>query len=202
MDKNTFPHSTVTGRVLKSSHVDSELGIVQRHAEAGHILDSARKAASEMLAAAQEKGLNEGRNAILNSTLEEVQRVGAEFSALVNERQDEIVDVVMEAVAKIIGKIPVREQAHMILSTALADMLDSFTVVLKVSAEDLGMVRDVLTQLQAQQQGQNVISVLVDPLLSSGEMLLETERGRVHIGLAQQMARLRAGFIQAAQTRS
>ena len=90
----------------------------------------------------------------------------------------------------------------MLLSTALTDMLDSFTVILKVAAEDLTMVREVLSKLQEQGEGQNVVSVLVDPLLTIGEMLLETERGRIHIGLGQQFSRLRAGFQQAAHPRA
>lgn len=191
-----------TNRVLKAARVDDELGIAQRRSDAEDLLDHARQSAAQMLARSREQGLEEGISTVMRTTLEEVRRIIQDFSHLVQEREVAIVDIVMNAVEKIIGQSPPREQARLVLSTALDEMLESFTVVLKVAAEDLGMVRALLAELQAGQRGQNIVSVLVDPLLSAGEMLLETEKGRVHIGLGQQFSRLRAGLHQAAHPRA
>ncbi len=190
------------GRVLKAARVNDELGIAQRKAEASQVLDQARSSAAEMLVRAREQGFDEGRSTVLRATIEEVRRILGDFANLVSEREDMLASVVMQAVEKIIGAVPTEEQLRLVLGKALSDMLDSFTVVLKVSAEDLGLVRSVLADLQDAGQGGNIVSVLVDPLLSSGEMLLETERGRVHIGLEQQFARLRVGLQQAVDPRS
>ena len=192
----------MSGRVLKAERVNEELGIAQRRAEAGQMLDKARQSAAQMLAAAREQGLEEGRKAVLTATVEDVRRILNEFSNQVRHHDDAFVDIVMQSVEKIIGQAPKQEQVRMLLTKALSDMLDSFTVVLKVSAEDLIMVREILAAIQAGGQGGNVIAALVDPLLASGEMLLETERGRIHVGLAQQLARLRGGFHQVSQLRS
>jgi flagellar biosynthesis/type III secretory pathway protein FliH len=195
-------HERSQGRVLKAARVNDELGIAQRKAEADQILDQARSSAAEMLVRAREQGFDEGRSTVLRATIEEVRRILGDFSNLVREREDMLAGVVMDAVEKIIGAVPTEDQLRLVLGKALSDMLDSFTVVLKVAAEDLALVRNVLADLQDAGQGGNIVSVLVDPLLASGEMLLETERGRVHIGLEQQFARLRAGLQQAVGPRS
>ena len=189
-------------RVLKAARVNDELGIAQRHAEANSMLDQAKQSSVEMLSMAREQGFEEGRSTVLKATLEEVRRILNEFSMLVRMREEALANIIIQSVEKIVGQAPPQDQVRMLLSTALTDMLDSFTVILKVAAEDLTMVREVLSKLQEQGEGQNVVSVLVDPLLTIGEMLLETERGRIHIGLGQQFSRLRAGFQQAAHPRA
>ncbi|MGL4728799.1 MAG: FliH/SctL family protein [Bosea sp. (in: a-proteobacteria)] len=197
--------STETGsgssRVLKAQRVEGELDIAQRRNEAAQLVEQARSSASQMLTRAREQGVEEGRQAITQSMLEDIRRIVSDFSVLIRRREEALAGVVMQAVETIIGDLPPQERTRQVLSAALADLLDSFTVILKVSAEDLQMVRDILGKLQENGEAQNVISVVVDPLLSVGEMLLETERGRIHIGLQQQLSRLRAALQQAAQPR-
>lgn len=189
-------------RVLKAVRVDEELVIAQRRTEANRMLEMAKQTAASVIGHARDQGMTEGRNMVMNSTLEEMRRVLSEFSSLVHKREDAFVDIVMNAVEKIIGQTPKKALVRQLISAALADMIDSIKIVLKVSAEDLNAVKEIIIKMQEDGQGTNVISVIVDPLLSNGEMLLETERGRIHIGLAQQLARLRAGFHQVAQSKS
>ncbi len=189
----------VASRVLKAPRVDGELDIAKRRSEAAELVEQARASAAQMLTRSREQGFEEGRKAVMTTLMEEVTRVAGDFAMLVRRREDALAAVVMQGVATIIGEMPPEEQARKVVSAALTELLDSFTVVLKVSAEDLQMVRDILTALQQDGRAQNVISVVVDPLLGAGEMLLETERGRIHIGLQQQLTRLRAAIQQAAQ---
>jgi type III secretion protein L len=190
-----------SSRVLKAPRVEGELDIAQRRSEAAQLVEQARSSASQILTRAREQGLEEGRQAITQAMLEDIRRIVGDFSMLIRRREEALASVVMQAVETIIGEMPPQERTRKVVSAALSDLLDSFTVILKVAAEDLQMVRDILTQLQENGEGQNVVSVVVDPLLSAGEMLLETERGRIHIGLQQQLSRLRAALQQAAQQR-
>jgi type III secretion protein L len=191
-----------TSRVLKAPRVESELEIAQRRSEAAQLVEQARSSAGEMLTRAREKGFDEGRQAVMQALIEDVRRISGDFTLLVRRREDALAAVVMQAVQTIIGEMPPQERVRKVLSAALADLLDSFTIILKVAAEDLVMVRAILANLQQDGDAQNVVSVVVDPLLSAGEMLLETERGRVHIGLEQQLSRLRAALLQASQPRN
>jgi flagellar biosynthesis/type III secretory pathway protein FliH len=191
-----------TSRVLKAPRVENELEIAQRRSEAAQLVEQARSSAGEMLTRAREQGFEEGRQAITQALIEDVRRISGDFTLLVRRREDALAAVVMQAVQTIIGEMPPQERARKVLSAALADLLDSFTIILKVAAEDLTMVRGILARLQQEGDAQNVVSVVVDPLLGAGEMLLETERGRVHIGLEQQLSRLRAALLQAAQPRA
>jgi flagellar biosynthesis/type III secretory pathway protein FliH len=191
-----------TSRVLKAPRVENELEIAQRRSEAAQLVEQARSSAGEMLTRAREQGFEEGRQAVMQALVEDVRRISGDFTLLVRRREDALAGVVMQAVQTIIGEMPPQERVRKVLSAALADLLDSFTIILKVAAEDLTMVRAILAGLQQDGQAQNVVSVVVDPLLGAGEMLLETERGRVHIGLEQQLSRLRAALAQAAQPRA
>ena len=191
-----------TSRVLKAPRVENELEIAQRRSEAAQLVEQARSSAGEMLTRAREQGFEEGRQAVMQALVEDVRRISGDFTLLVRRREDALAAVVMQAVQTIIGEMPPQERVRKVLSAALADLLDSFTIILKVAAEDLTMVRAILAGLQQDGEAQNVVSVMVDPLLGAGEMLLETERGRVHIGLEQQLSRLRAALLQAAQPRA
>jgi flagellar biosynthesis/type III secretory pathway protein FliH len=191
-----------TSRVLKAPRVENELEIAQRRSEAAQLVEQARSSASQMLTRSREQGLEEGRLAVTQTLIEDVRRISGDFTLLVRRREDALASVVMQAVETIIGEMPPQERVKKVLSAALADLLDSFTIILKVAAEDLVMVRSILANLQQEGDAQNIVSVVVDPLLGAGEMLLETERGRVHIGLQQQLSRLRAALLQAAQPRS
>jgi flagellar biosynthesis/type III secretory pathway protein FliH len=190
-----------TSRVLKAPLVEGELEIAQRRSEATHLVEQARSSAELMLTRARQQGLEEGRQAITQALIEDVRRISADFTLLVRRREDALAGVVMQAVQTIIGEMPPQERVRKVLSASLADLLDSFTIILKVAAEDLIMVRAILANLQQDGEAQNIVSVVVDPLLGAGEMLLETERGRVHVGLEQQLSRLRAALAQAAQPR-
>jgi flagellar biosynthesis/type III secretory pathway protein FliH len=200
-DSMSIEQGGQTSRVLKAQRVESELEIAQRRSEAAQLVEQARSSASQMLNFARETGLEEGRQAVTQALMEDVRRIVTDFNYLIRRREDALAGVVMQAVKTIIGEMPPQERVRKVISAALADLLDSFTIILKVAAEDLTMVRGILTRLQEEGQAQNVVSVVVDPLLGAGEMLIETERGRVHIGLEQQMSRLRAALMQAAQPR-
>jgi type III secretion protein L len=191
-----------SSRVLKAQRVEGELDIAQRRSEAAQLVEQARSSAGQMLNYARETGLEEGRQAVTQALMEDVRRIVTDFNQLIRRREEALAGVVMQAVKTIIGEMPPQERVRKVLAAALADLLDSFTIILKVAAEDLIMVRGILARLQEDGQAQNVVSVVVDPLLGAGEMLLETERGRVHVGLDQQMSRLRAALMQAAQPRA
>ena len=79
-------------------------------------------------------------------------------------------------------------------SGAIEDAAAEIWVSLRVSPEDLPLIEEGLRQLPMSPSWPEIRSVEPDPLLKAGETILETPKGRIHVGLRQQLSRLKAGL--------
>jgi flagellar biosynthesis/type III secretory pathway protein FliH len=54
--------------------------------------------------------------------------------------------------------------------------------------------RQLVEDINAASPVSGIRSVVADPLLLDGEVVIETQKGRVHVGVRQQLGRLQVGL--------
>jgi type III secretion protein L len=176
----------------------------------GHItdartyLDELRKLAGEaraMMAIDREKALEAGyKEGFSNGMREALAQLGpavVEARGLLKVSQADLATIVLGAVERIIGQLEAREAARLALAQALTDVAGSIGVALRVAPDDLATVEQDVETLRQEGRADGLGSVTADLVLQPGEMVLVTPKGRVHVGLRQQLGRLRAGLEQA-----
>lgn len=173
-----------------------ELGVVTdasryvRHAR--EVLRDAQQHAMHELEKADERGyqagFQRGREEAFGALQSTINEVRTRLSAAENDLED----VVVAALEKIIGEMGEREAARRALQVALSELTASIAVDIRVPPDELADVQALISALPLQSNQPEIRSVQEDPLLKPGEMLLLTPQGRIHVGLRQQIARLRS----------
>lgn len=133
------------------------------------------------------------RKAFLETTAAAVKTIRDDLFAL----EPMLAPLVMQAVEKILGKMPADEIFRNALLEALRDGAAGVAITLKVSPDDVETMRMVWAQTveDRPELAGSIAGIEGDAGLKPGEMLLESLKGRTHIGIAYQMARLRYGVL-------
>lgn len=137
-----------------------------------------------------DQGVELGRKDAFAAMAESLTEVREHFLAMENE----LSEIVFTAVEKIIGTFDQRDLARRMISQALLQMADQVAVTIHVAPEDHATMHEDLLQIQQHITTPHILGLNIDPLLQPGEIWVETSQGRVHIGLAHQLARLRANL--------
>ncbi|PJR09249.1 hypothetical protein [Sinorhizobium meliloti] len=95
-----------------------------------------------------------------------------------------VTPVVLKAVARIVGSLDADERVRRLVTQAIAETAETQRVTLRVAAGEAAMVRKTVAGLDQR------IDVVVDQLLSAGEIVMETPTSRAHIGVREQIAAL------------
>ncbi len=135
-------------------------------------------------------GVMQGRKDAFEAMAQSLEEVRERFLAM----ESELTHVVLSAVEKIIGATQQEEIAQRIIAQALHQMADQVAVTIACAPEDHGQLNHDIVEIQQHITTPHILGLNIDPLLQPGEILVETPQGRVHIGLAHQLARLRANF--------
>ena len=157
-----------------------------------NLMQSPQEQMSRLFAEAHHAGFKTGREAglkdFVTATSEAVAAVRGEFFAL----DAMLAPLVLQAVQKIIGALPQDEVARRAIGEALTEAGSGIAATLRVAPDDLEISRKVVRDLaQARPDLATAITAVEpDAGLRKGEMLLETLRGRTHIGIEYQLARL------------
>jgi type III secretion protein L len=174
--------------------------------EAGRYLASARDIsgkAKQAVAAAEEEGrargykegFDRGRTEALAELVDAVERTRQRLAA----SDEELAEIVLAAVEQMVGEIDEKDIAVRCVRRALADAAGDIWASVRVSAEDHAEVRTALQNLPMNAASPQIRAVEADPLLKKGEIILETPKGRIHVGMRQQLSRLKAG-VQSLET--
>lgn len=140
-------------------------------------------------------GAEQGRRDFLKATAEAVAAVREQFFQV----EQALGPLVLLATEKILGKLPAEQVAREALSEALTEARAAVAVTLRVAPDDLEFMRSVWSELsEARPELRDAIAAVEgDAGLRPGEMLLETLKGRVHVGVPYQLQRLRYGVLGA-----
>lgn len=167
-------------------------------AEEYQLLLESRKTIQEIQAQAKtlyERRKKEGRAAgkkeatqlTKNQMIESVAAV-VQYLALIEER---FVDVVIESVEKIIGKIERDEQLMRMLKKVLYEFRNERRITLKVASDEAKVVRSSIQEMMAAYPNIEFIDVVVDHGMTAGRCRLEAETGSIETSIEEQIKTLK-----------
>lgn len=182
-------------RLVKSG----EAGILL---EAGELLAAAAKRVSEMEEAARQayeeqrvKGYEDGQETCRAEYAEKMLEVALQSVDYIEGLEKTIVKVVTEAVERVIGELDSNERIVRIVRTALTAVRSQQRVVVRVAPPDEKAVSEALAPMLASGLGSSsFLNVIMDPRLSPGSCILESELGVLDASLATQLGALERAF--------
>jgi type III secretion protein L len=176
-------------KIVDLDAIDDRLaaGVTFRDMQA--LKEKAKSIIAADLTRSRQKGYVEGLEAAKEQFIMALDRALREFRQHLHMQEKAMVDAVIGAVRAIIDHIPDEERVSKLVRRALSDIAAAETVKLNVPPEDAEGVRAVVKTL-GEAIGDHTMTVVVNSLLSPGEMFLETSLGRIHIGLDRQITRL------------
>lgn len=181
-------------KIIKSS----ELGPLF---EANALLDAAREKAAEMekaaLAAYEEKRLEGYRDGLEEGKLEHSEKMletiltSVEF---IENIEHTLVNVVTQAIRKIIGEMDDRERIVAIVRNALNVVRGQQKVTVRVAPADEEAVLKAMAAMTSASSGNAFLTVVADARLEKDSCILESELGVVDASLSTQLKALEHAF--------
>ncbi|KDD26739.1 SctL family type III secretion system stator protein BscL [Bordetella bronchiseptica] len=168
---------------------------------AAQIVAQAHRRADEIVAEAREefererrRGYEEGRREALTDQaekmIETVSRTIDYFAGIENE----MIELVMSAVRKIVDGYDDRERTVIAVRNALAVVRNQRQMTLRLHPDEVDVLREGMNQLLAAYPGVGYLDLLPDARLTRGACILESEIGMVEASLEDQLCALRAAF--------
>jgi type III secretion protein L len=106
-----------------------------------------------------------------------------------------IVDLVMNAMHKIIDGFDDRERVMGVVRKALGYARSQRRVLLRICPEDAEIVQAEMASLLRDFPGIGILDVVTDPRMEKGACVLESELGLIDAGLDVQLAAIRKAFM-------
>ena len=187
-------------------HIGSDVQVLsgrdrQAWADAQALLDHARAQADAIVAGAQaafeaerKRGYAEGREeALLDQAEKMIETVGrtVDYFARV---ENEMVELVMQAVRKVVDGFDSRETVMIVVRNALAVVRNQKHMTLRLHPEEVEIVRTRVNELLAAYPGVGYLDIIADARLLRGACILESEIGMVEASLDGQIEALRKAF--------
>ena len=162
--------------------------------EARRLHDGMGRSVAEAQEQARRKGYQEGfekgRLEALETLVEAIDRVRERLAA----SDEELAGIVLGAVERMLGEMDEHELALRCVRRALDDAAGDIWAVVRVTPDEVPYLEEGLRQLPMTGTWPEIKGVEADPLLKRGEIILETPKGRIHVGMRQQLSRLKAGL--------
>jgi type III secretion protein L len=200
-----IPHNALTPRKLAASlPPDTRVLRATDFAaliEAQMLLDNAHAQADAILAGAQEafdaerrRGYEDGKQeALLDQAGKMIETVGRTVDYFAGV-ENEMVDLVMAAVRKVVDSFDDREKVMIVVRNALAVVRNQKHMTLRLHPEEIEVVRGNINDILAVYPGVGYLDLLADARLARGACILESQIGMVEANLEGQIAALRGAF--------
>ncbi len=173
--------------------------IAHANEEAEAILENANREAEAMKSNAAQHGKEEGYQAGLFQSQQELDAAKADYEARLNEitegfnrdrqnMEQELVEVILEVIDKVFhcqldGK---KEIIFSLCADALNHTDDSKEILIRVGKDSINEFQTRLPELQEKARDGVSISVTEDPLLSGDQCMIETDGGVIDCSLGEQ----------------
>lgn len=174
-------------RILKADEYASLL-------KAQDILDAAAAEAKRIHEQAEERykerekeGYDDG---VMEGRLEQSEKMletGMQAVQYLEGLEHQIVELVINAVRKVIGELDSNDRIVRIVRTALDQVRGTQKVTIRVSPEEEPFVREKLAPVLSQPLTQSGIDLVADPRMKTGNCVLESEMGVVDASLDVQL---------------
>lgn len=181
-------------RVVQSADlaalVQAQAMLDNAHAQAEAIVNSAQAAFD----AERRRGYEDGKQeALLDQAEKMIETVGRTveyFSGVENE----MVDLVMAAVRKVVDGFGDREKIMIVVRNALAVVRNQKQMTLRLHPDEIEDVRAHIIDVLAAYPGVGYLDLLADARLARGACILESEIGMVEASLEGQLRALQGAF--------
>ncbi len=153
----------------------------------------AQKAYEELKKQGYEEGLLEGRmeygEKMLDTAMAAIDYLG--------NLEEALVKTVMLAVRKVIGEIDNNDLIVKIIQVALTNLHSQQKVLIKISAADEKAVRDSLDLMLKSAPGSlSYVDIAIDPRMTTGNCILESELGLLDASIETQLAILENALLK------
>jgi flagellar biosynthesis/type III secretory pathway protein FliH len=184
-------------KIVSAEEVNYVVDATMFQAQTRDILNNLKRYVEEQRAVAYKQGFQLGYSEGIKNSIEDmIEAVESVRISLLGAEAD-LTAIVISAVEKIIGGLDSTDLARRAVVRALKDSADAVWVSIHVSPEDHPALAANMASIASEVQGTAIRSIEADALLKQGEMMIETPKGRVHIGLKQQITRLESGLGRA-----
>lgn len=171
--------------------------------QARSLLEQARDQAAAIQAQAREefvrereRGHAEGLEAGKQVMAERIMAAAVRSMDGLAAMEEEMVNVVIQALKKIIGEMDDRERLVRIVRTALNMVRNEKKVILRVPPAQADTATSALSELQRDHPGITILEVVADPRLAGDDCVLESDLGIVDAGLDNQIEAIRKALIR------
>ena len=169
--------------------------------QADALVAQAREQADAIVARAQsafeaerERGYADGKEEALMGQAERmIETVGRTIEYFAGV-ENEMVDLVMASVRKVIDGFDDREKVMIVVRNALAVVRNQKQMTLRLHPDEVETVRGHINDLLAAYPGVGYLDILADGRLARGACILESEIGMVEASLENQIQALRTAF--------
>ena len=170
--------------------VEAQAVLDDAHAQAEAILAGAREA----FEAERRRGYEDGKQEALldqaEKMIETVSRTVEYFAGVENE----MVDLVMASVRKVVDGFDDREKVMIVVRNALAVVRNQKQMTLRLHPAEIESVRERINDILAAYPGVGYLDLLADARLGRGACILESQIGMVEASLEGQIEALRGAF--------
>jgi type III secretion protein L len=177
---------------------EAERAVQAARSEAAQIEADARSA----FEAERQRGHAEGRQeAQLEQATRMIEQVGraVDYFGRVEQR---MVELVMQAVQRVIGEFGDRDRVVAVVKGALAVVRNQKQITLRVAPAQVAAVNEAQNELLAAFPGVGYLDVVADPRLAADACILETEIGVVEASVQGQLQALRQAFANVLGSRT
>lgn len=175
-----------------SAYLSAEELIALARNKAAGIIRDARKAFDAEKKRGYDEGMEEGNQKISEIMIESVARSVENFS----EFENDVIEVVGDALRKILGEIDSDELISKVVKNALATVRNQKKVTVIINPADSEMVHSQINDLLASYPSINTIDILTDGRVGVGGCKLETEMGVVDASLEVQLEAIKKALIK------
>ncbi len=185
--KNTWQPKAGTRIVKASDYVslckaNDLLGVVKQN------LKEAQVKSEQIYKESYAKGMAEGREEGKSEYIEKIMDMVLSSVESIEALESQLVEVVYNAVSKIIGDLDDKERIVRIVHQALNSVRGSKSLTMRVCVDDEKVLRSELSGfILNSERSKGYINLVADPNLKSGDCILETEQGVVDASLNSQL---------------
>lgn len=171
-------------------------GIVEAaHTEALKITNQAKAQFESEKQRGFQEGLAEGKARIAQHMMESITSTITSLESF----ESEVVEIVLQAVKRILGELDKKELITKVAKNALALVKNQKRVTLRVCPKDADRLTTEIDGMLAKFSSIHFIDVVPDPRLGEGDAMLETDIGAVDARLETQLAIIRKSLTKAVQ---
>jgi type III secretion protein L len=181
-------------KVLTAEDLRCVVDATTYQTETRRVLNRVQQETAETMEAARREGFVTGYSEGIKNAIDDMSEAVESVRASLLSAENDLTGIVLQAIDKLIGALDPPELARRAVKRALRDASDAVWVSIHVAPEEHPALISHMSDITAAARGTTIRAIESDPLLKPGEMMLETPKGRVHVGLRQQLARLESGI--------